>query len=274
MTKIHPIRTGSVKVRQAQVSGKGHGITRTLNMLTDTNWTDWLPIHAWAIEQGNRVVVVDTGETARVHELGYHPRWHPFYNRSVKFRVAPEDELGPQLRSLGIQASDVSDVILTHLHTDHAGGLSHVVGSRTWVHASELKRAQGLMGKLNGYLPHRWPKWWQPEALQFRENAVGPFLQSADVTGAGEILAIPTPGHTLGHISVLVLGSPSVFLAGDTSYTQDLLLSGNVDGVSPNEEISRNTLSMIRALALERPLVYLPSHDPQGPARLEANSTL
>jgi N-acyl homoserine lactone hydrolase len=243
-------------------------------MLIDSEWTEWLPIYAWAIEQGNRVVLVDTGETSRVHEPGYHPAWHPFYRRAVRFKVAPEDELGPQLRVLGIHASDVSDVILTHLHTDHAGGLRHVVGSRTWVNPSELKRAQGFMGRLNGYLPHRWPKWGQPEALQFNNGPVGPFPQSADVTGSGEILAIPTPGHTPGHVSVLVDGSPSVLLAGDTSYTQGLLLAGKVDGVSPDEAVTRKTLDDIRELARQRPLVYLPSHDPESETRLKGRQTL
>ena len=274
MAKIHVIRTGFVQVRQAQASSKGHGIARTVNMLIDSEWTDWLPIYAWAIEHRGRVVLVDTGETSRVHELGYHPGWHPFYRRAVRFKVAPEDELGPQLRAAGIQARDVSDVILTHLHTDHAGGLRHVVGSRTWVNDSELKRAQGIMGRLNGYLPHRWPKWWQPSALQFKDGPVGPFPRSADVTGSGEILVIPTPGHTPGHVSVLVQGSPSILLAGDTSYTQDLLLAGKVDGVSPDEQVSRKTLGDIRELARQRPLGYLPSHDPECESRLNASLTL
>jgi len=47
MAKIHVIRTGLVQVRQAQASSKGHGIARTVNMLIDSEWTDWLPIYAW-----------------------------------------------------------------------------------------------------------------------------------------------------------------------------------------------------------------------------------
>lgn len=274
MAKIHAISTGQVQVRQAQKAGKGHGLARVANMLIDKDWTEWLPIYVWVIEQGDHVVLVDTGETARVHELGYHPRWHPFYRRAARFKVAPEDELGPQLRNLGIKPADVRHVILTHLHTDHAGGLAHVVGSKAWVHAGELKRAQGLGGRLNGYLPHRWPKWWQPNALQFRDRAVGPFAQSAAFSSNEEILVIPTPGHTPAHLSVLVQGSPSFLLAGDTSYTQRLLVEGKVDGVSPNEEVSRATLMRIRDLARGRPLVYLPSHDPESEARLAAGTAL
>jgi glyoxylase-like metal-dependent hydrolase (beta-lactamase superfamily II) len=53
-----------------------------------------------------------------------------------------------------------------------------------------------------------------------------------------------------------------------------LLVEGKVDGVSPDEEISRQTLSRIRELASQRPLVYLPSHDPEAEARLQRNITI
>jgi len=273
MARIHAIQTGRVQVRRAQTVAKGRGIAKVANMLFDEEWTDWLPIYAWAIELGDRIVLVDTGETARVHEHGYHPRWHPFYRRAVRFSVRPEEELGPRLQELRISPADISHVILTHLHTDHAGGLRHVVGCRILVHGKELRRAQGMMGKLNGYLPHRWPKWWQPGSLSFTSGAVGPFTESADVLGTGEVLVVPTPGHTPWHVSVLVQGVPAVLLAGDTSYTQGLLIEGKVDGVSPDARISRQTMGKIRELARERSLVYCPAHDPESAARL-ANAVM
>ena len=237
-------------------------------MLFDEEWTDWLPIYAWVIEHEEGIIVVDTGETSRVHERGYHPSWHPFYRRASRFSVHPDEEIGFQLRNLGIGARDVKQVVLTHLHTDHAGGLVHLTGSKFWVAQGELKRASGWGGKVQGYLPHRWPKGWEPEFIRFEDLALGPFQQSMSLTGKGDVLIVPTPGHTPDHVSVVVCGSPSFFLAGDTSYNQQLLLEGKVDGVSPDEEVSRGTLGKIVALAKERPLVYLPSHDPESGERL------
>ena len=88
------------------------------------------------------------------------------------------------------------------------------------------------------------------------------------------MLVVPTPGHTPTHVSVVVLGEPNVFLAGDTSYTQSLFLAGKVDGVSPKPQIAMETHGRIRSLAAERPLVYLPSHDPDSARRLAESAVI
>jgi N-acyl homoserine lactone hydrolase len=274
MTAIHAIRTGLVQVRRPQMESRGIGPAGIAHMLFDEDWSDWLPIYAWVIMHDEGIIVVDTGETSRVHERGYHPAWHPYYRRAVRFSVHPDEEIGPQLRTLGIAARDVRKVVLTHLHTDHVGGLIHLTGSKTWVSRNELGRANGLGGRVQGYLPHRLPKWWQPEFISFDNRPFGPFEQSMSLTSSGDVLVVPTPGHTPYHVSVVVCGTPSFFLAGDATYNQRLLLEGKVDGVSPDEAISRQTLSHILALAKERPLVYLPSHDPEGAERLVQQSVL
>ena len=63
-------------------------------------------------------------------------------------------------------------------------------------------------------------------------------------------------------------------MAGDTSYTQQLLLDEKADGVSPNEATSLRTIRKIKEYAEEYPTVYLPSHDPESGMRLENESLL
>lgn len=272
--KVHAIETGRVKVRVPQKEGRGKGLARLGHMLFDDEWTEWLPIYAWAIEHEEGVIVVDTGETARVHERGYHPSWHPFFRRATQFSVHPDEEIGPQLRRLGIAPRDVRQVVLTHLHTDHAGGLAHLTGSRMLATAGELRRASGWSGRIQGYLPNRWPKWWEPEAIRFERTAYGPFAEAMALTRNGDVMIVPTPGHTPDHVSVVVRGETDLFLAGDTSYTEQLMLAGKVDGVSPDEEVSHETLKKIARLAKERPLVYLPSHDLESAQRLRMRSVV
>jgi hypothetical protein len=101
--KIHAIQTGTVAVTTAWREGVGHGRRRLIHTIADRDWTEPLPIYAFVIEHLEGVIVVDTGETARVSEPGYFPRWQPFFRFAVRELVQPEQEIGPQLRGLGIR---------------------------------------------------------------------------------------------------------------------------------------------------------------------------
>jgi N-acyl homoserine lactone hydrolase len=221
--KIHAIQTGTVALTNAWREGVGHGRRRLLHAIVDREWTEPLPIYAFAIEHPEGVIVVDTGEDARASAPGYFAGWHPGL-RAFREQVAPEQEIGPQLRRLGIQPGDVRWVVLTHLHTDHAGGLHH-----------------------------------------FPDNQI----LVLRLTEAGDVVLVPLPGHTPGQIGVLVdQGDHTIFIAGDSSYTQELMLRGKPDGVGADEEAERITHERIRAFAEASPTVYLVAHDPETGARL------
>ena len=263
--KVHAISTGSVRIKTAQIARRG-GV---LGIFMDRQWTDWLPTFAWAIEHKEGVLVVDTGQaTHLLRDAG--KSLHPYLRWEVRFRIEPEEEIGPQLRALGIGPRDVRRVVLTHLHIDHDAGLKHFPDSEILVTPGEMQRAKGLMGRLRGYLPQRWPAWFDPVALHLADGPFGPFAASKRLTAAGDVIAVATPGHTADHLSVVVeAGDVTLFLAGDASYTQALMLAGKVDGVSPDASVSATTLAAIRAFARERPTVYLPTHDPESGLRLE-----
>ena len=271
--RIHAIQTGVVKIKSAQVKGYGSDrITRQLAIYADQNWTEWLPTYAWAIEHSEGVIVVDTGQGAHLLETGRS--LHPFVRWEVEFRIDPEEEIGPQLRTLGIGPRDVKKVILTHLHMDHDGGLAHFPNSEILVARGEIRTASGWAGRIRGYLPNRWPSWFDPISLDLTAEGNGPFAFSRRLTGTGDVIAVATPGHTADHLSVLVQEDGIThFLAGDTSYNEKLMLASRVDGVSPDEHVSSATLDAIKGFARSRPTVYLPTHDPQSAARL-ANRSL
>jgi glyoxylase-like metal-dependent hydrolase (beta-lactamase superfamily II) len=265
--RIHAIQTGSVRIKTAQVEGRGHGLARRLAIFTDRAWTDWLPTYAWAIEHEEGVIVVDTGQGA--HLLDSARSLHPYVRWEVAFRIEREQEIGPQLRALGIGPRDVKRVVLTHLHMDHDGGLVHFPNSEILVAPGELRSARGWAGRLRGYLPQRWPSWFDPRPLALTGGPLGPFARSHRLTASGDVVAVATPGHTPDHLSVLVQdGDTSVLLAGDTSYNEALMLAGTVDGVSADDGISKATLNAIAAFAQDRRLVYLPTHDPESASRL------
>ncbi len=273
--RVHAIQTGTVAIKEAQRRGRGHGLRRRLNTLLDRAWTAPLPIHAWAIEHPEGVIVVDTGETARAGQPGYFPRWHPYYRLGLKVWVRPEDEIGPRLTALGVAPERVRWVVLTHLHADHACGLAHFPRAECLVSRREWAAATGFRGRVVGYLPQHWPRWFAPRPVDFRPEPLGPFPASLPLTAAGDVHLVPTPGHTGGHLSVIARdGDRAFFLAGDASYTERLLLDGAGDGVAVDEQAARQTFGRILAFARDVPTVYLPTHDPDSAARLAARRTV
>ena len=264
--RIHAIQTGRVHIKQAQIVGRGHGLMRITQPMFSSEWADWAPTLAWAIEHPEGVIVVDTGANTGLKSL---PRWHPYFQLAVEFDIEPEQEIGPQLKNLGIGPRDVKTVVLTHMHNDHDGGLAHLPHSRILASREEIARTSGISGALLGYLPKRWPRWFDPQPLAWQSTQLGPFARSMPITQTGDVVVVPTPGHTPDHVSVIVSdGEQEIMLAGDTSYLESTMLSGTLDGVSPDEAVALATLADIRALCAERPTVYLPAHDPQAAARL------
>jgi glyoxylase-like metal-dependent hydrolase (beta-lactamase superfamily II) len=88
-----------------------------------------------------------------------------------------------------------------------------IVARREW------NDAQGIRGKLRGYLPQRWPAGLVTRIIDFDGPAIGPFPGSYDVASDGQLLVVPLPGHTRGHAGLLVRVGPSrsYLCAGDAA---------------------------------------------------------
>jgi N-acyl homoserine lactone hydrolase len=266
---IHAVQTGWVRIKSCQAVGRGHGLRRRLAMFVDHDWTGWLPTFAWVIDHPEGIIVVDTGQGVHLVETG--KSLHPYVRWEVAFRIDREEEIGPQLRALGIGAHDVRMVILTHMHMDHDGGLAHLPHAEIHVARGEIRMASGWLGRMRGYLPNRWPSWFEPVPLDLETQPFGPFDACKRLTKAGDVVAVATPGHTADHLSVLVQeGETTFLLAGDTSYDDRLLL----DGVSADDRVAVATLEAIQRLARSGPIVYLPTHDPLSAARLTGRRLL
>ncbi len=69
-------------------------------------------------------------------------------------------------------------------------------------------------------------------------------------------------------------GQEIIFLAGDTSYAEEQMILGIIDGVSPVEATALSTLAKVRELSREQPLIYLPAHDSEAARRLASRQTV
>lgn len=259
--KIHAIQTGKLKIKQNAVRAKGHGAMRMVNVLLDPEWADWLPIHVWLLEHQDGLIVVDTGER---HDAPILP--------VVKLQVEPETDLVHQLKQMGINPEkDVRCVIQTHLHGDHVGGIGGFGTTPVFVSALEWQGLQGVSGWLTRQIAKLTiPKAFQPSMIQFKSTPYGPFEQCCPVTKDQNVMIVPTPGHTNGHVSVIAQSDGiSYFLAGDTSYSEQAMLEQIPSGFSINDKLELETHAKIKVFAQKNPTVYLPSHDPESAIRLE-----
>jgi glyoxylase-like metal-dependent hydrolase (beta-lactamase superfamily II) len=272
MIKVTPIETGKARMKTAQRTGRdGRGaFGRKIDIFRDKNWVDSLPIFAFLIEHPEGKFLVDTGDTWRNSVPGYLPWWNPFFTKEVEIKVAPLEEIGPRLAAMNIDpARDIAAVLLTHFHHDHTGGLDHFPHNRIIAPRESYEVSRGLKGMMMGCLPQRWPIWFRPELVDMDGPPVGPFAASHRITKDGRILMVPTPGHSVGHVSIIVRGDDlTYFFAGDATYNEANLRAGKADGVTYNPAISEATLAAIREFATNEPTIILPAHDPDAPTRL------
>jgi len=272
MIRVTPIQTGTVSIRPHHHCGEeGRGpLGRKLDMLKDRQWVEDLPIYSYLIEHPLGNYLVDSGDTAKNTAKDFLPSWHPFFRHGVIVKVAPGEEVGEQLRTMGLDpAKDLEAVILTHMHHDHAGGLGHFPHTPIIVSRENFRLASSWKGRLFGCLPQYFPSWLRPTLVELPSRPFGPFARSVPLTKDGTIVLVSTPGHMRGHMSVIVR-SPDVTycLAGDSTYDERLLLEELVDGVTYDVELSKQTLRQLMALGQQEPTILLPAHDPRVPERL------
>jgi glyoxylase-like metal-dependent hydrolase (beta-lactamase superfamily II) len=265
MIKVTLIETGRASLKSVQRTARAgaSAFQRKIDIVRDTSWVESLPIFAVLVEHPEGRFLIDTGDTWRNSAPGYLPRWNPFFTKMVHIKVAPHEEIGPRLQAMNLDPiGDIAAVILTHWHHDHTGGLDHFTRNRIIGARENFLLSRRFAGKVAGCLPQRWPIWLKPELVDMDGPPLGPFPTSQPITKDGRIALVPTPGHMKGHVSVVVRGEGvTYFLAGDASYNEENLRANDPD-------VALATLRAIKRFAAEEPTIYLPAHDPEGPARL------
>ncbi len=169
--------------------------------------------------------------------------------------------------AFGAAPEDVSAILLTHWHNDHAAGAAAVKarsGARVYYHAGDepmLTRAtakRGARGRLSEWIPELGPlvlaKGLLGEATP-RAVTAERLVRDGEMV-AGDFEVLETPGHTPGHLS-FYFAPERILFAGDALAVVDDDVRFMARPVTPDLEAARR--SMLRCL--EHPLSWLcPGH--------------
>jgi len=170
---------------------------------------------------------------------------------------------------LTLRVEDVNTVVFSHLHFDHIGGIADVlnadflVSRDEWQQLSEPNPERDYFFRTHIQLPGA--KWRPIDFTATEDPLLEPFGGCYDVMGDGTLMLLPTPGHTVGSLSMLVRSDdrPPLLLIGDLSYAVELLMRDQLPGIYADKSQLQASFAKVRDLKAQLPeLVILGSHDP------------
>ncbi|HAI82646.1 MAG TPA: MBL fold metallo-hydrolase, partial [Chitinophagaceae bacterium] len=115
--KLHTINTGNFKLDGGAMFGVvPKSIWHKLNPADSNNLCTWA-MRCLLIEHGNKLILIDTG-IGNKQDAKFFGHYHLHGDASLQ----------SSLHALGFDNSDITDVVLTHLHFDHCGGAVERIG--------------------------------------------------------------------------------------------------------------------------------------------------
>ncbi|MCF3934565.1 N-acyl homoserine lactonase family protein [Acuticoccus sp. M5D2P5] len=199
----------------------------------------------WIVRNEARTLLVDTG----------------FGERAARERKRKLDHVVPEaLARIGIAPEAIDDVILSHLHFDHAGGLDAFPNAAIHLQDAEIAYATG---RSMGHGVMRVPfdvedvvavvRRIYAERVVFHDGAADPF------PGIG---LVPLPGHSRGLQGVTVeTARGRILLASDGSHFYENFMKMEPFAITIDLAETLATYQRILAIA-GRPENVIPGHDP------------
>lgn len=225
------------------------------------------PVYVYVIEHPQGRVLVDTGVS-----VNYQEEWREgFYRSAMAYEPGDDGLFTQRLDQLGLRPEDFDHVVVTHLHTDHAGNvrLFADTDARIYVGEHELRGAVTTKG---GLIRDDLVTVWGVTSPQGFTRADWACLlpdRATEVFGDFELLddvwITTLPGHTWGTLGVAVrlerdgwvlAASDAIYLAetwGDKRFTGSLL------NQFP-DEWARSAVKVRRMFERYR-MTVLPGHD-------------
>jgi N-acyl homoserine lactone hydrolase len=275
--RVHPLMTGRMIGPEAWFLRRDGRLAwrRALRLgITRSAWLEF-PVPAFLVEHPRAgPVLIDTGFHPSV---AVEPRKNLGPVAHILFkdvRMEAEQAATAQLRAKGIEPSRVNVVVMTHLHIDHASAISEFPDATFVVSRAEWAAATS-QGQLHGYVRRQFDHAFDYRLLDFEGPDVESFAsfgRSFDLFGDGSVRCVYTPGHTLGHQSVVLrLRRREALVAADAVYLRRNLDEMRLSHRTADDHLSERSLREIRRYARDTPdALIIPGHDWGAWQELEA----
>jgi N-acyl homoserine lactone hydrolase len=160
---------------------------------------------------------------------------------------SPEQRIDRQMMKLGYEPENVKYVILSHLHLDHAGGMTFFPNATFIVRQEEMRAA-----------------WWPEEDekayvfADYKDTRGYRYLhlkddEQLDVFDDGTLVLFDTSGHTRGHQSAIIKlpKSGTMVLAADAAQVGENLSKGYLPGGCWNTAMAARSIKKLQHLEKE-----------------------
>ncbi|MGH2956287.1 MAG: N-acyl homoserine lactonase family protein [Solirubrobacterales bacterium] len=273
---VEPMLAGRANWPPAVFERSGWGPLATLRAL---GWrvprSEWvsLPVPSFLVRHpGIGPILIDTGLHPSVasdprHNMGRLGRRH--------YELEVGQDVPSQLLEKGLSAGDIGVVILTHLHADHASAISEFPQAQFVLSADEWEAATtGRRPRLHHYVRKQFDYAFEYGTVDFDSDLIdsyGPIGRTFDLFGDGTVRLAFTPGHTWGHLSVILrLPRRDFVVVGDAAYTWHQLQTGNEPYLMADEHSWHRSIRELQQYRSAYPYALIvPGHDAEFFAKLE-----
>ncbi|MEU0439781.1 N-acyl homoserine lactonase family protein [Streptomyces sp. NPDC006186] len=254
----------SVRLRLTTVDA-GPFIMPRADLMHGAEGTATVPSTVVVIEHATHgLILIDTGINHRVADPEEADAyWGPGLREAYGAQGFTRDHaIDAQLRRLGHRTEDVRYVVYSHLHLDHAGGMSYFPHAVHVVQHEELRHAW-------------WPDRWTARGYAFRDYRDCrdfDFLEldgDTDLFLDGSVRVVRTTGHTPGHQGIVLdlEHRGRVAFMGDAGHLREGVANDVPQLSDWNVQQKLLTYGRLRALRRAGVRVFL-SHDPDDFAEL------
>jgi 4-pyridoxolactonase len=202
------------------------------------------PIYAVLIEHPDGLFLYDTG-----YDLQHVQRVF-----AVEEPQQGADETVVEgVKRAGHRPEDVKFVVNSHLHFDHVGGNRHFPTATTLVHRQELREAM---------VPESFESYAYSDG-SFQYPGVRYELLEGDTEIARGVRLVHTPGHTVGHYSLLLelTGRRPMLFTSDAAYSMESMERGIISGFHHTPVDGVRSIDRLRRLATQYDAEVFVPHD-------------